>query len=152
MTTRAQTHRDSSFRQQPGLFDSLPVSSGIADTPAAAVLDHLRIKPSGFFRRKLFFFPPEFQVIGGAEAPRAIGWIFAQKADAECVSLSRFLFFVHIESISEKIFFSTSLCAPRLSIDCLARDSQFCLAFILHNSISSISSPYQLLGRLPGRD
>ena len=36
MTTRAQTHRDSSFRQQPGLFDYAPAVSGIAEVPAAA--------------------------------------------------------------------------------------------------------------------
>jgi hypothetical protein len=36
MTTRAQTHRDAIFRQQPGLFDYAPAVSGIAEVPAAA--------------------------------------------------------------------------------------------------------------------
>jgi DNA-binding HxlR family transcriptional regulator len=38
MTTRAQTHRDSIFRQQPGLFDYAPPVSGIAEVPAAAAV------------------------------------------------------------------------------------------------------------------
>lgn len=36
MTTREQTNRDLRFRQQPGLFDSLPGLSGIDDAAAAA--------------------------------------------------------------------------------------------------------------------